>query len=86
MRRRGRHHQGPTVPEHVQERTHHGRSTTDDPADRAEGGMDQQGHPVRDADSHKVLTKTGFRSRLPLEIPCRHGDWAAPNFGRGQTA
>ena len=74
MRRRGRHDQGAPVPEHVQERTHHGRGTTDDPADRAQGGMDQQGHPVRDPDSHQVLAKTGFRSGLPPKVPCRHAD------------
>ena len=71
MRRRGRHDQGASVPEHVQERAHYRRSTAHHPADRTQGGMDQQGHPGRDADARKVPSETGFRRGPPLDIHCR---------------
>ena len=74
MRRRGRHHQSARVAEHAQERTHHGGSAADYPADRAQGGMDQQGHPGHDADARKVTSETGFRLGPSLEIPCSHAD------------
>ena len=68
MRRRGRHDQSARVSEHVQERTHHGGSAADYPADRAQGGMDQQGYPGHDADARKVTSETGFRLRPSFEI------------------
>ena len=77
MRRRGRHDQGAPIPEHVQECAHHGRSTTDHPANRAQGGVDQQGHSGRDADVREVPSETGFRPGSPLDIRRRHADQCA---------
>ena len=84
MRRRGRHDQGAPVPEHVQESTHYRRSTANHPADRAQGGEDQQGDPRRDADAREVLSETGFRPEPSLEISYLHADSGISIFAESE--